>query len=149
MRTRYERYTFIWLLVSPDLRLLINKRLFFSKIVKISKFWLLSVWIEKYKLPLIKLDTLCDNSYCVRLLIVSLAVNVVRLQLLIIEGNSFCCVFNDFCSDFLLCDVMDLLRMYKSRIESCLDKRIKHWLSSFETWWNSLLHLSMVLQRGL
>ena len=149
MRARYERYTFIWLLVSPDLRLLINKRLFFSKIVKISKFWLLSVWTEKYKLPLIKLDTLCDNSYCVRLLIVSLAVNVVRLQLLIIEGNSFCCVFNAFCSDFLLCDVMDLLRMYKSRIESCLDKRIKHWLSSFETWWSSLLHLLMALQRGL
>ena len=43
--------------------------------MKISDFWTLSGWIEKYKSTLSKSDSSWDNSYCVRLVIVSLAVN--------------------------------------------------------------------------
>ena len=58
----------------------VNKRtmnLFKSKVVKISQFPILSAWIEKYKLALSKSDSSWDNSYCVRLVIVSLAVKQV------------------------------------------------------------------------
>ena len=44
--------------------------------MKISHFRILSVWIEKYKPALSKSDSSWDNSYCVRLVIVSLAVNI-------------------------------------------------------------------------
>ena len=70
---------------------------------KISDIQTLSGWGEKYKLALSKSDPSLDNSYCVELLIVSLTVNVGRLQLFICEDN--------FCCSFLLCDVIDLLRM--------------------------------------
>ena len=48
--------------------------------MKTSYFPILSGWIEKYKPPLIKSDSSWDNSYCVRLVIVSLAVNIGKLQ---------------------------------------------------------------------
>ena len=44
--------------------------------MKISDFRILSGWIEKYKPGLSKSDSSWDNSYCVRLVNVSLAVNI-------------------------------------------------------------------------
>ena len=49
--------------------------------------------------------------YCVRLVIVSLPVNIGKLQSLVSEDNFFCWEYNEFCSDFLLYDVMDFVRM--------------------------------------
>ena len=80
---RYERCTFIWLSDSLNLRLLINEQRIFSKVVNTSDFRVLSGWI--------------------------LNVNVGRLQLLVSEEIFFCFVFNDFCSNFLLCDVINIL----------------------------------------
>ena len=65
-----------WRLVS----LLIKKRWIFSKVVKVLDFRTLSGWIEKYKPALSKSDSSWDNSYCVRLVIVLLAVNIGKLQ---------------------------------------------------------------------
>ena len=93
------------------LELLRNKQGIFSKVVKISDFRILSGWIEKYKPVLSKSDSSWDNSYCMRLVIVLLAVNIGKLQSLVSEDNFFCWVYNDFCSDFLLCDVIDFVRM--------------------------------------
>ena len=59
------------------------------KSVKISDFRILSGWIEKYKPALSKSDSSWDNSYCVRLVIVSLAVNIGKLQSLVSEDNFF------------------------------------------------------------
>ena len=53
--------------------------------MKISHFQTLSGWIEKYKHALSKSDSSWDNSYCVRLLIVSLTVNLGKLQSLVSE----------------------------------------------------------------
>ena len=57
--------------------------------MKISDFRILSGWIEKYKPALSKSDSSWDNSYCVRLVIVSLAVNIGKLQSLVREDNFF------------------------------------------------------------
>ena len=65
-----------------------------------------------------------------RLVIVTLAVNVGKFQSLVSEDNFFCWVYNDFCSDFLLCDHIDFVRM--SILEICLDKKFSDRLSSFE-----------------
>ena len=81
------------------------------EVVKISDFRILSGWFEKYKSALSKSDFSWDNSYCVRLVIVSLAANIDQLQSLVIEDNFFCLVYNDFCSDLLLYDVIDLISM--------------------------------------
>ena len=51
---------------------------------------ILSGWIEKYKPALSKSDSSGDNSYCVRLVIVSLPVNIGELQSLVSEDNFFC-----------------------------------------------------------
>ena len=56
--------------------------------MKISDFRILSGWIEKYKPTLSKSDSSWDNSYCVRLVIVSLAVNIGKLQSLLSEEAS-------------------------------------------------------------
>ena len=140
---------FFYLLVSSDLRLLRNERWIFSKVVKISDFRTLSGWIEKYKPALSKSDSSCDNLYCVRLVIVSLAVNIRKLQSLASEDNFFCWVFNDFCSDILLYDVIDFVSMLKSIVESCVHKKFSDRLSSFERCWSSLLCLLMALRRSL
>ena len=58
-----------------------------AMVVKISDFRILSGWIEKYKPALSKSDSFWDNSYCVRLVIVSLAVNIGKLQSLVSEDN--------------------------------------------------------------
>ena len=58
--------------------------------MKISDFQILSGWIEKYKPALSKLDSSWDNSYCVRLEVVLLAVNIGKLQSLVSENNFFC-----------------------------------------------------------
>ena len=58
--------------------------------MKISDFRILSDWIEKYKPALSKSDSSWDNSYCVRLVIVSLAVNIGKLQSFVSEDNFFC-----------------------------------------------------------
>ena len=50
----------------------------------------LSGWIEKYIPALSKSDSSWDNSYCVRLAIVSLAVNIGKLESLVSENNFFC-----------------------------------------------------------
>ena len=57
--------------------------------MKISDFRILSGWIEKYKPALSKSDSSWDNSYCVRLVIVLLAVNIGKLQSLVSEDNFF------------------------------------------------------------
>ena len=62
---------------------------------------MLSGWVEKYKTALSKSNSSWDNSNCVRLVIVSLAVNIGKLQSFVNEDNFFCWVCNDFCSDFL------------------------------------------------
>ena len=129
------RCAFIWLLVSLALRLLINERWIFSKIVKISDFWILSGWIEKNKSTLSKLDFSWDNSYCVRLVIVSLAANINNQQALVSEDIFFCWVYNDFCIEFLLCDVLGFSRIQNSIVKKCLDKKILDRPSSFEIYW--------------
>ena len=58
--------------------------------MKISDFQLLSVWTGKYKPALSESDSSWDNSYFVRLVIVSLAVNIGKLQSLVSEDNFFC-----------------------------------------------------------
>ena len=50
---------------------------------------ILSGWIEKYKTALSKSDSSWNNSYCVRLVIVSLAVNIGKLLSLVSEDNFF------------------------------------------------------------
>ena len=77
---------FMWLLVSSDLKLLRNEQWIISKVVKISDFRILSGWIEKYKPALSESDSSWDNLYCVRLVIVLLAVNIGKLLSL-----PFCC----------------------------------------------------------
>ena len=57
---------------------------------EISDFQILSGWIEKYKPALSKSDSSWDNLYCVRLVTVSLAVNIGKLQSLVSEDNFFC-----------------------------------------------------------
>ena len=74
--------------------------------MKISDFRILSGWNEKYKPPLSKSYFSWDNWYCLRLAIVSLAVNTGKLQPLVSEDNFFCWVYNNFCSGFFLYDVI-------------------------------------------
>ena len=59
------------------------------KVVKFSDFRILSGWIEEYKTALSKSDSSWNNS-CVRLVIVSLAVNIGNPQSLVSEDNFFC-----------------------------------------------------------
>ena len=59
------------------------------KVVKFSDFRILSGWIEEYKPALSKSDSSWNNS-CVRLVIVSLAVNIGNPQSLVSEDNFFC-----------------------------------------------------------
>ena len=61
-----------------------------TKVVKISDFQILSDWIEKYKPALSRLNSSWDNSYCVRLVIVSLGANVGRLQFLVSKDSFLC-----------------------------------------------------------
>ena len=128
---------------------MINEQWIFSKVVSISDFQILSGWIEKYKPALSKSDFPWDNLYCVRLVIVSLDVNIGMLQFLVSEDDFLCWVFSNFWINFLLWDVIDLLRMKKSIVDSCLVKKVLDWLSSSETCWSSLFRLLMVLQRSL
>ena len=79
--------------------------------MKISDFHILSGWIEKYKPALSKWGSSWDNSCYVRLVIVSLAKNIGKLQSLVSKDNFFCCVYSDFGSDFLLRDVIKFVRM--------------------------------------
>ena len=48
--------------------------------MKISDFQILCGWIEKYKTALSESDSSWDNSYCMRSVIVSLAVNLYKMQ---------------------------------------------------------------------
>ena len=84
-----------------------------------------------------------------RLVIVKLAVNIAKLQSVISEDNFFCWVYNNFCSKFLLYNVIDFVSMSKSIVESCVDKKFLDRLSSFERCWSSLLCLLIALQRSL
>ena len=83
----------------------------FPKVVKIFDFRILSGWIEKDKPALSKSHSSWDNSYCMRLVIVSLAKNISKLQYLVTENNFFCWVYNDFYRAFLLYDVIDFVTM--------------------------------------
>ena len=58
-------------------------------------------------------------------------------------------MYNDFCGNFLLCDIIDIVSMKKSVVERCVDKTFSDRLSSFERCWSSLLRLLMALQRSL
>ena len=120
-----------------------------SKVVKISDFWILSGWIKKYKPVLSKLDSFCDDLFCVKLLIVLLAVNTGKLQHLVSEGNFFCWVYYDFCSDLILYDIKDFSRIFKSLVENCLDINFSDILSCFELYWNSLWRLLMGVRKRL
>ena len=117
--------------------------------MKISDFRILSGWIEKYKPALSKSDSSWNNSYCVRLVIVSLAVNIWNLQSHVIEDNIVCWIYNDFYSDYLLYDVRDFVRMQKSIVESCVDKKFLDRLNSFKRCWSSLLRLLVTRRRSL
>ena len=76
--------------------------------------------------------------------------NIGKLQHLVSEDNSFCWVYNDFCSDLLLYDIIDFLRMKKSIVESCLDKKkFCDILSSFKMCWSFLWRLLVTLWRSL
>ena len=55
-------------------------------------------------------------------------------------------MYNDFCSDFLL---YDFVKMQKSIVESCVDKKFSDRLSSFKGCWSSLLRLLIALRRSL
>ena len=68
----------------------VNKRMINLFTGGFSDFQNLSGWIEKYKPALSKSDSSWDNSYCVRLAIVSLAVNIGKLESLVSEENFFC-----------------------------------------------------------
>ena len=68
-------------------------------------------FIEKYKPALSKSDSYWENSYCVRLAIVLLAINIGKLQSLVSEDKFCSWVYNDFCSDFLLYNVIDFVSM--------------------------------------
>ena len=57
--------------------------------MKISDFRILSGWTEKYKPDLSKSNSSWINSYFVRLVIVSLDVNIGKLQSLVSEDNFF------------------------------------------------------------
>ena len=131
------------------LRMLRNEQWIFSEVVKILEFWIWSGWIEKYKPALSKSDSSCDNPYCVRLVIFWLAVNIGKLQSLFSVDNFFCWVSNDSCSNFLLYNFIDFVRMYKSVVESCVDKKLSDRLSSFDRCWSSLLRLLMALRRSV
>ena len=87
--SKNERCAFIGLLVFLKLRLLRNEQWIFSKIVKISDFRILSGWIKKDKPVLSKLDSSGDNSYRVIIVIVSLSVNIRKLQFFISKENIF------------------------------------------------------------
>ena len=56
-------------------------------------FRILSGWIEKYKPALSKSASSSKDLYCVRLVIVSIDVNVGRLLFLVSDDNFFGCVF--------------------------------------------------------
>ena len=87
--SKNERCAFIGLLVFLKLGLLRNEQWIFSKIVKISDFRILSGWIKKDKTVLSKLDSSWDNSYRVIIVIVSLSVNIRKLQFFISKENIF------------------------------------------------------------
>ena len=57
--------------------------------MKISDFRILSGCMEKCKPALSKSDSYWDKLYCVRLVIVSLAVNIGKLESLVSEDNFF------------------------------------------------------------
>ena len=86
----------------------------------------MSDWIEKYKPALSKSDSSWDNPYCVRSVIAFLAVYISKPQSFIGEDIFFCWKYNDNYSDFLLCDVIYFVRMWKSIVESCQEK--KNWI---------------------
>ena len=58
-------------------------------------------------------------------------------------------MYNDFCSDFLLYNFTDFVRMQQSVVENCVDKIFSDRLSSFERCWSSLLSLLMALGKSL
>ena len=111
----------------------------------ISDFRILSGQIEKYKPALSKLDSSWVNSYCMSLVIVCLAGNPLSVKIIFFVE----CIYNNFCSNFLLYNVIDFVRMQKSIVESCVDKKFSDRLSSFERCWSSLLRLLMALRRSL
>ena len=127
----YLTFGFLWL------RLLRNKRWIFSKVVKILDFWILSGWIEKYKPALSKSDSSWDNSYCVRLGIASLAVNIGKLQSLVREDNLFCRVYNDFCCD---------LNNRHPNIKFMIEKQINHSIAFLDVFISGINNQNLKLQ---
>ena len=57
--------------------------------------------------------------------------------------------YDVLCRVGFLYNVIDFVSMYKSVVESCVDKKVLGKLSFFERCWNSLLHLLMELRRSL
>ena len=72
----------------------------FSFVSQIKNANISQKFLAKYQLKKIS-DCSWDNSYCMRLVIVSLAVNIGKLQSFVSKDNFFCRVYNDFWSDFL------------------------------------------------
>ena len=58
-------------------------------------------------------------------------------------------MYDNFCTDFLLYDVIDFVRMKKSIVESCVDKTCLDRLSCFGRCWSFLLSLLIALRRNL
>ena len=74
----------------PGFKVVDKQMMNLFKVVKFSDFRISSGWIEKYKSALSKSNSSWNNSYCVGLVIVSLAMNLGKFQSLASEDNSFC-----------------------------------------------------------
>ena len=57
--------------------------------------------------------------------------------------------YDVLCRVGFLYNVIDFVSMYKSVVESCVDKKVLGKLSFFERCWSSLLHWLMELRRSL
>ena len=73
--------------------------------MKISDFQIFFNWIKKYKAALSKADSSWDKSYCMGLVIVSLDVNIGRLQFIISEDNILC-MYSEIFEAIFCCEML-------------------------------------------
>ena len=114
------------------------------KSVKISDFRILSGWIEKYKPALNKSDSIWDNWYCVRLVIISLAVNIAIdfLNQLSQQLQTTCCDPTFLIFKLLNVSNKDVLSIRTRLLRSAINehnKELQH-LFIYTTFYYWLLH---------
>ena len=126
------------------LRLLRNERWIFSKAAKVSNFRILSCWIEKYKAVSSKSYSSWDNWYCVRLVIVSLAVNIAIdfLNQLSQQLQTTCCDPKLLIFKLLNVSNKDVLSIRTRLLRSAINKHNKELqhLFIYTTFYYWLLH---------